>query len=162
MVRSAAKLRVSNHPERWPRPSFEMPRCARLLRMRVERGSQPMRLYTHLWPRLLIARQRIVRTFPGREKIEFAEFLIETDGFVEHPLLLIVVAHLDEAGEREILAQRGPFEAGVGQQPPHARMAGEDHAIEVVAFALEPVGAGKHLDDRRHLGRLIGWRRRAA
>src|SRR5712664_3680009 len=96
-----------------PRPSFEIPRCARLLRMRVERGSQPMRLSTHLWPRLLIARQRIVRAFPGREKIEFAEFLIETDGFVEHPLLLVVVAHLDETGEREILAQRMAVKAVV-------------------------------------------------
>src|SRR5260370_36649649 len=98
MVRSAAKLRVSNHPARRPGPSFEMPRCARLPRMRVERGSQPMRLSTHLWPRLLIARQRIARAFPGREKIEFAEFLIETDGFVEHPLLLIADADVDTAG----------------------------------------------------------------
>src|SRR5580698_2293982 len=48
--------------------------------------------------------------FPGREKIEFAEFLIETDGLVDHPLLLVVVAYLDEAGEREILAQRVAIE----------------------------------------------------
>src|SRR3981081_2083175 len=90
---------------------------------------------------LLVPRQnRIISAFPWREKIEVAEFLIETDGFVEHPLLLVVVAHLDEAGEREILAQRMAIEAVVGQQPPHVRMAGEDHAIEVVAFALEPVG----------------------
>src|ERR1700688_4880485 len=117
--------------------------------------------YSPLATSLLVSRQRIVRALPGREKIEFAEFLIETDGFVEHPLLLIVVAYLDEAGEREILAQWVPLEAVVGQQPPHVRMAGEDHAVEIVAFALEPVGTGKHLDDRRHLGRLIGCRAQA-
>src|SRR6266496_1820955 len=72
---------------------------------------------------LLIARQRIVRAFPRREEIEFAEFLIEADGVVDHPLLLVVVAHLDKAGEREILAQRMPVEAIVGQQPPHVRVA---------------------------------------
>src|ERR1700704_69485 len=157
MARSAAKLRVSNHAARRPGPSFETPRCARLLRMRAERESKLMRLATPLWPRLLIARQRIIRAFPWREKIEFAEFLIETDGFVDHPFLLVVVAHFDEAGEREILAQRMAVKAVVGQQPPHVRMAGEDHAVKIVAFTLEPVGAGKHLDDRRHLGGLIGF-----
>src|SRR6266436_6755155 len=89
---------------------------------------------------LLIARQRIIRAFPWREEIEFAEFLIETDGFVDHPLLLVVVADLDEAGEWKILAQRMAVETVVGQQPPHVGMAREDHAIEVVGFALEPIG----------------------
>src|SRR5450631_1844189 len=105
---------------------------------------------------LLIARQRIVRAFPWREKIEFAEFLIETDGFVNHPLLLVVVAHLEKAGGRKILAQRMAVKAVVGQKPPHVRMPGEDHAVEIVGFALEPVGARKHRDDRRHLGGLVG------
>ena len=84
---------------------------------------------------------RIIGAFPRREEIELAEFLVEADGLVDHPLLLVVVAHLDEAGEREILAQRMAVEAVIGQQPPHVGMAGEDHAIEVVALALEPVGA---------------------
>src|ERR1700730_2190981 len=99
--------------------------------------------------RLLVTGQRIVRAFPGREKIEFPEFLVEADRLVEHPLLLVVVADLDETGERKVLAQRMAVEAVVGQEPPHVGMAGEDHAIEVVALALEPVGAGKHVDDRR-------------
>src|SRR5476651_1611324 len=108
---------------------------------------------------LLIARQdRIISSLPRREEIEFAEFLIETDGLIDHPLLLVVVTHLDEAGEREILAQRMAVEAVIGQETPHVRMAGEDHAVEVVAFALEPVGAGKQLDDRGHLGGLAGFR----
>src|SRR5260370_5995332 len=131
MVRSAAKLRVSNHPAWRPRPSFETPRCTRLLRMRVEQGSQLMPLSTHRRSRLLIAWQHgIIGSLPWREKIEVAEFLIETDGFVEHPLLLIVVAHLDEAGEREILAQRVAIEAVVGQQPPHVGMTYEDHSVQ--------------------------------
>src|SRR5882724_9375880 len=72
---------------------------------------------------LLIAGQRIVRAFPWREEIEFAEFLIEADRLVEHPLLLIVVTHLDEAGERKVLAQRMALETVIGQQPPHVGMA---------------------------------------
>ena len=61
-------------------------------------------LASRLVGRFLIAWQRIIRPLPRREEIEFAEFLIEADGFVDHPLLLVVVAHLDKAGEREILA----------------------------------------------------------
>src|SRR5262245_62334817 len=34
-------------------------------------------------------------------------------------------------------------------------MAGKEHAVEVVGFALEPVGAGEHADDRRHRRRLV-------
>src|SRR5713226_1928798 len=110
---------------------------------------------------LVSGQHRIVRAFPWREEIEVTEFLIETDGFVKHPLLLIVVTHLDEAGKREILAQRVALKAVVGQQPPHVRMADEDHPIKIVGFALEPVGPWKHLDDRRHLSRLIGFRAQA-
>src|SRR5215468_8382135 len=58
-------------------------------------------------PRLLVAGQhRIVSPLPRREKIELAELLVEPDRLVKHPLLLVVVTHLDKTGEREILAQR--------------------------------------------------------
>src|SRR5438876_8930026 len=106
---------------------------------------------------LVPGQHRIVRAFPWREEIEVAKFLVETDGFVKHPLLLIVVAHLDEAGKREILAQRVALKTVVGQQPPHVRMADKDHPIKMVSFALEPVGPWKHPDDRRHLRRRIGF-----
>src|ERR1700736_2887184 len=87
---------------------------------------------------LLVTRQyRIVGPLPRREEIEFAEFLVEPDRLVDHPLLLVVVAHLDKAGEREILAQRMAVEAVIGQQPAHVGMTGEDHAIEVVTLAFE-------------------------
>src|SRR2546430_14191024 len=108
---------------------------------------------------LVPGQHRIVRAFPWREEIEVAKFLVETDGFVKHPLLLIVVAHLDEAGKREILAQRVAVEAIVGQQPPHVRMTGKDHAIEVISLALEPVGTRKHLDDRWHPSGFIAFGR---
>src|ERR1700736_6580407 len=158
MVRSAAKPRVSNHPAQRPLPSFETPRCARLLRMRVELKSQPMSLSTYLRPGLLIpGKHRIIRAFPWREEIEISEFLVEADRLVKHPLLLVVVPDLDKSGKWEVLAQRVAVEAVIGQQTPHIRVAGEDHAVEVVGFALEPVGAGKHLDDRGHLRSLIGF-----
>src|SRR5256886_13369731 len=110
---------------------------------------------------LVPGQHRIVRAFPWREEIEVAKFLVETDGFVKHPLLLIVVAHLDEAGKREILAQRVALKTVVGQQPPHVRMTDEDHPIKIVGLALEPVGPWKHLDDRWDLSRLIGFRAEA-
>jgi hypothetical protein len=38
------------------------------------------------------------------------------DRLVDDALLLVVVANLDEAGEREVLAQRMAFETVIGQQ----------------------------------------------
>src|SRR5256886_15501047 len=105
--------------------------------------------------RLLVARQDLVRTFPRREEIEVAEFLREPHRLVYDALLLVVVAHLNESGEREILAQRVTLESIIGQQPAHVRMAGKEHAVEVVGFPVEPSGAREHADDRRHRGRLV-------
>jgi hypothetical protein len=79
----------------------------------------------------------------GREEVEVAEFLRELHRLVDHALLLVVVAHLDEAGQREVLAQRMPLEAVVGEDAAQVRMAGEQDAVHVVGLALEPVGAGK-------------------
>ena len=100
--------------------------------------------FSHLAPHslgFLVARQHVVRAFPGRQEIEVAEFLLELHRLVDHALGLVVVANLDEAGEREVLAQRMAFEAIIGKQAAQVRMAGKQHAIEVVGFALEPVGA---------------------
>src|SRR4029453_8928053 len=105
--------------------------------------------------RLLVAREHIVRTFPGREEIEVAEFLREPHRLVHDALLLVVVAQFDEPGERKIFAQRVALESVIGQQPAHVRMAGKEHAVEVVGFALEPVGAGEHADDGWHRRRLV-------
>ena len=97
---------------------------------------------------LLVPRQAVARTFPRREEIEIAEFLGEAHLLVHDALLLVVVTDLDEPGERKILAQRMALEAVIGEQPAHIRMAGEDDPVEIVGLALEPVGAGKDVDDR--------------
>src|SRR5262245_36703271 len=83
-------------------------------------------------PRLLVARQQVARTIPRREEIEVAEFLRKPHRFVHHALLLVVVAQLDEPGERKILTQRMALESVIGQQTAHVRMAGKEHAVEVV------------------------------
>src|SRR5260370_21103950 len=46
--------------------------------------------------------------------------------------------------------------AVVGQQPAHIRMAGKEHTVEVVGFALVPVGTGEDADDRGDRRCLIG------
>src|SRR5262249_24586846 len=66
--------------------------------------------------RLLIPRQRIMRPLPGRQEIEVAELLRELHRIVDHPLLLVVPAHLDEPREGKVLAQRVSFETVVGQE----------------------------------------------
>src|SRR5262245_9980896 len=50
------------------------------------------------------------------------------------------------------------LETIVGQQPAHVRMPGKEHAIEIVSFTLEPVRAGKYVDERRNRSRLIDFR----
>src|SRR5258705_13436183 len=100
--------------------------------------------------RLLVAREFVVRTFPRRKKIEITELLREPDLVVDHPFLLIVVAHLDEACEREILAQRMAFETVIGEQASHVGMADKRNAVEVVGLALEPIGAREDANDRVH------------
>src|SRR4029077_967061 len=55
--------------------------------------------------RLLIAGQHLMGTFPGAQEVEAAEFLRELHRFVDHALLHVVPAYLDEAGQREVLAQ---------------------------------------------------------
>src|SRR5262249_59415923 len=105
--------------------------------------------------RLLVAWQHVLRTFPGREEIEVAELLRKPHRLVHDAVLLVVVAQLDEPSEWKILAQRVALEAVIGQQPAHVRMAGKEHAVEVVSFGLEPVGAGEHADDGRHRRRLV-------
>src|SRR5262249_57974568 len=104
--------------------------------------------------RFLVAWQEVVRTFPRREEIEVTEFLREAHRLVHDALLLVVVAHLHESGEREILAQRMALESVIRQQPAHVRMPGKEYAVKVVGFALEPVRTGKHANDGRHRRRL--------
>ena len=83
-----------------------------------------------------------------------AEFLIKPHRVVTHTLFRIVVAHLNETGHREVLAQRVTVEAVVGQKAPQIRMGIEHHAEQIVDLALEPVSTGidgGRAHDRRFL-----------
>src|SRR5258706_5149478 len=76
------------------------------------------------------------------------------DWLVHHPLALGVVAHLDIADQREVLAEGVADEAVVGQQAAQVRLVAEQDPEQVEDFALEPVGAGPdagHRVDRRIL-----------
>src|SRR3546814_2786147 len=63
--------------------------------------------------------------------------------------LFVVVAHLDVTRHREILAHRMAFEAVIGENPPQVRMVRKEHAVEVPAFPLEPVGGRENIGDGR-------------
>ena len=93
--------------------------------------------------RLLIARQHVVRPSQGDRKSKLRNSWAQLHRLVDDALLLVVVAQLDIAGEREVLAQREALEAVVGQDAAQVRMTGEEDAVQVEGFALEPVGAGK-------------------
>ena len=82
----------------------------------------------------------------GLRKSKLRIFLHQLHRLVDHALQLVVVAELDEAGEREVLAQRMALEAVVGEDAAQIGMAGEQDAVEIVGLALEPVGAGKQAD----------------
>src|SRR3954447_2595231 len=107
-----------------------------------------MQVRSRLLLRLLITWQWVIRSFPRRKKIEVAKFLGQPNRFVDDTLLLVVVTHLDEAGERKILAQRMTLETVVGEDAAHVGMAGEQDAIEIVGFALEPLRSPEYVDDR--------------
>jgi hypothetical protein len=106
--------------------------------------------------RLFIARQHVVGAFPRAQEIERAEFLHQLDRFVDHFLLLVVVAHFNKAGDGEVLAQRMTVKAIIGQDAAQVRVAGEQDAVQVEGFALEPVGGRKHVDRARHRRVFVG------
>ena len=62
------------------------------------------------------------------------------DRLVDDALLLVGVAQLDIAGQREVLAQRIALEAIIGEDAAQVGVAGEEHAVHVEHFALEPAG----------------------
>ena len=93
--------------------------------------------------------------FPGREEVPVAE-LDRLHRLVDHPLQLVVVADLDVAGHREVLAQRMAVEAVVGQDAAQVRVAVEDDAVQVEGLALVPVGGGEDAGDRGHGRVLVG------
>src|SRR5215472_15363703 len=104
----------------------------------------------------LVAGQLARHALPGRQEIEAAEILRQLHRLVDDALLLLVVAHLDIAGEREILAQRMALEPVIGEEAPEIRMIGKEDAVEVPRFALEPPGGTEHGNDGRDRPGLVG------
>src|SRR6185436_14677580 len=66
---------------------------------------------------------------------------LDAHGLVHHALLVGVVAHLDVADQRKVLAERMTDETVVGEDAAQVRVSGEQDAEQVERFALEPVGA---------------------
>src|SRR5476649_2867505 len=106
---------------------------------------------------LLVARQDALdAALPGTEEVEAAEFLREFHRLVDHALLDVIPAQLDEAGQREVLAQRMALEAVVGEDAAKIGMIGEPHAIEIVGLALEPWRGTPDRRGRRYGRRFVG------
>ena len=87
---------------------------------------------------------------PRAKEIEAAEFLLQLHRLVDDALLLFVVAQLDIAGQRKILAQRMTFEAVIGQDAAQIGMIGEINAEQIPRLALEPAGRAENAGHRRH------------
>src|SRR5690606_19809450 len=78
-------------------------------------------------------------------------------GLVHDALQLGVVANLDVADQREILAERMADETVVGEDPAQVRVAVEHDAEHVEGLALEPVGHRPQVGDRiDHRQRVVG------
>src|SRR5258706_15921359 len=73
---------------------------------------------------------------------------LDGDRLVDDALLLRVVAHLDVARDREVLAERVADEAVVGQDAAQVGMAVEYDAEQVEGLALEPVDPRPDIDHR--------------
>ena len=74
---------------------------------------------------------------------------------VDDALLLRVVAHLDRARDREVLAERMADEAVVGEDAAQVDVAVEDDAEQVEGLALEPVGGAPDLGERGNLRHVV-------
>ncbi len=92
----------------------------------------------------------VAHAFPRRQEIEAAELLLQAHRLVDDALLLLVVAQLDIAGERKVLAQRMALEAVIGEDAPEIGMVGEIDAVEIPGLALEPAGGAEDAGRGRH------------
>ena len=92
----------------------------------------------------------------GLKEVEAPIFLHQLNRLVDHALQLVVVAELDEAGQRKVLAQRMTLKAVIGEDAAKIGVAGEQDAVEIEGLALEPVGAGEKTDQGSARVRLVG------
>ena len=70
--------------------------------------------------------------------------------------MLLAVAQLDIAGQREILAERVSLKAVVGEDAAQVGVAVENDAKAVPHLALEPTGDGVQARQRRHRQHVVG------
>ena len=75
---------------------------------------------------------------------------LDRHGLVHHALLLGVVADLDVADQREVLAERMTHETVIGEDAAQIRVTFKHDAVQVECFALEPVHARPDAGQRRH------------
>ncbi len=122
---------------------------------RFAHAVQPFACSARLGEHLFIAGQGGHR-LPGRQEVEAAEILGQHHRFVDDLLAVLVVADLDIAGQREILAQRMTLEAVIGQDAAQVRLAVEDDAEQVPRLALPPRRGRPDCAYRRHRRSGIG------
>eukprot|EP01092_Planopodium_desertum_P014856 TRINITY_DN7617_c0_g1_i1.p2 TRINITY_DN7617_c0_g1~~TRINITY_DN7617_c0_g1_i1.p2 ORF type:complete len:329 (-),score=116.84 TRINITY_DN7617_c0_g1_i1:34-1020(-) len=80
---------------------------------------------------------------------------LDRHGFIDDALALGVVAHLDVTREREVLAERVPDEAVVGEDAAQVGVAFEDDAVEIEGLALVPVGTVPEVVHRGQHGEIV-------
>ncbi len=97
----------------------------------------------------------IGKDLPGRGQVELAELLGQLERLAHDTLDLVVIAHLDKAGEWEVLAEGMAGEAVVGQDATQVGMVREEDAVHVPGLALIPVGALEQRRDRLHGRQLV-------
>src|SRR6187399_834780 len=97
---------------------------------------------------LLLGLQRRVVAVVVADDLRHQRALLDRDRLVHHALLGGVVAHLDVADQREVLAERMADEAVVGEDAAQIRVTGEKNAEQVERLALEPVGTRPDVDQR--------------
>src|SRR3546814_21159942 len=93
-----------------------------------------------LFPYTTVFRSGVARIVADHPRHQHAR-LDRGHRLLHHALLLGVVANLDVADEREILAERMAYEAVVGQDPAQVRVALEDDAEQVEGLPFDPVRA---------------------
>ena len=103
----------------------------------------------------LVAGQRY-DTLPRGFKVEAPVFLAEPHRLVDDALLILVVANLDKASQREILAQRMTLKPVIGQDTAQIGLPGKHDPEQVVALALPPRRRSPQAMHRRHRCRLVG------
>src|SRR5688572_10010327 len=108
------------------------------------------------WISAMAARPRRTRLALLADHLWHSDTRLDADGLVHDAAARGVVAHLDAARQREVLAERMADEAVIRQDPEQVRMAAEQDPVEVKGLALVPVRGSPYLGDRVDHRRLTG------